>query len=122
MKEKQLFPCDTARFARMMLRENDDGQQEYVIQSEYSRKTHTYESELTIPVSSPTAELEAWNAYIGALDTAVNKILRTRAKIKMYIAELVRESIPLIVPTVFEIKKNFDEQFQKMKQLLGEEI
>lgn len=122
MKEKQLFPCDTARLARMMLRENDDGQQEYVIQSEYSRKTHKYESELTIPVSSPTAELEAWNAYIGALDTAVNKILRTRAKIKMYIAELVQESIPLIMPTVFEIKKNFDEQFQKMKRLLGEEL
>lgn len=122
MKEKQLFPCDTARFARMMLRENDDGQQEYVIQSKYNRKTHTYESELTIPVSSPTAELEAWNAYIGALDTAVNKLLRIREKIKPYIAELVQESIPLIMPTVFEIKKNFDEQFQKIKQLLGEEL
>lgn len=122
MKEKQLFPCDTAKLARMMLRENDDGQQEYLIQSEYNRKTHTYESELTIPVSSPTAELEAWNAYIGALDTAVNKLLRIREKIKPYIAELVQESIPLIMPTVFEIKKNFDEQFQKMKQLLGEEL
>lgn len=122
MKEKQLFPCDTAKLARMMLRENDDGQQEYVIQSKYNRKTHTYESELAIPVSSPTAELEAWNAYIGALDTAVNKLLRIREKIKPYIAELVRESIPLIMPTVFEIKKNFDEQFQKMKQLLGEEL
>lgn len=106
----------------MMLRENDDGQQEYVIQSNYNRKTHTYESELTIPVSSPTAELEAWNAYIGALDTAVNKLLRIREKIKLYIAELVRESMPLIMPTVFEIKKTFDEQFQKMKQLLGEEL
>lgn len=122
MKEKQLFPCDTAKLARMILRESDDGQQEYVIQSVFSEETNTYKSELSIPVSSPTAELEAWNAYVGALDTAVNKILRTRAKIKMYIAELVRESMPLIVPTVFEIKKNFDEQFQKMKQLLGEEL
>lgn len=122
MKEKQLFPCDTARLARMMLRENDDGQREYVIQSEYSRKTHTYETELTIPVGSPTAELEAWNAYIGALDTAVNRLLRIREKIKPYIDELVRESIPLIVPTVFEVKKNLDEQFQKIKQLLGEEL
>lgn len=106
----------------MMLRENDDGQQEYVIQSEYSRKTHKYESELTIPVSSPTAELEAWNAYIGALDTAVNKILRTRAKIKMYIAELAKETIPKILPTLFDVKKCFDEQFQKIKQAFGDEL
>lgn len=122
MKEKQLFPCDTAKLARMMLRENEDGQQEYVIQSEYSRKTHTYESELTIPVSSPTAELEAWNAYIGALDTAVNKLLRTREKIKPYIAELAKETIPKILPTLFDVKKYFDEQFKKIKQAFGDEL
>ena len=122
MKEKQLFPCDTAKLARMMLRENDDGQQEYVIQSEYSRKTHKYESELAIPVSSPTAELEAWNAYVGALDTAVNKILRVRAKIKPYIDELVQKAVPLILPTIFEVKKSLDEQFQKIKQIFGEEM
>lgn len=106
----------------MMLRENDDGQQEYIIQSKYSRKTHKYESELTIPVSSPTAELEAWNAYIGALDTAVNKLLRTREKIKRYIDELIKETVPKILPTLFEIQKNFDEQFQKIKQAFGEEL
>lgn len=122
MKEKQLFPCDTAKLARMILRESDDGQQEYVIQSVFSEKTNTYESELTIPVSSPTAELEAWNAYIGALDTAVNKILRVRAKIKPYIDELVQKAVPLILPTIFEVKKSLDEQFQKIKQIFGEEM
>lgn len=122
MKEKQLFPCDTAKLARMILRESDDGQQEYVIQSVFSEKTNTYESELTIPVNSPTAELEAWNAYVGALDTAVNKILRVRAKIKPYIDELVQKAAPLILPTIFEVKKSLDEQFQKIKQIFGEEI
>lgn len=88
MKEKQLFPCDTAHLARMMLREDDYGNQSYVIQSEYNRTTKNYESELLVWVGSPTAELEAWNAYIGALDTAVNKILRERPELKAYFAEL----------------------------------
>lgn len=87
MKEKQLFPCDTTHLARMMLRE-DDGDLLYVIQSEYNKKTKMFESELTVAVGSPTAELEAWNAYIGALDTAVNKILRERPELKAYFAEL----------------------------------
>lgn len=89
MKEKQLFPCDTTHLARMMLRE-DDGNQSYVIQSDYNKGTKTYESELIIPVGSPTAELEAWNAYLGAQDTAVNKILRERPELKAYFAELAR--------------------------------
>lgn len=88
MKEKQLFPCDTTHLARMMLRENDDGDQFYVIESEYNKKTKMFENELIILVGSPTAELEAWNAYIGALDTAVNKILRERPELKSYFAEL----------------------------------
>lgn len=87
MKEKQLFPCDTTHLARMMLRE-DDGNQSYVIQSDYNKGTKTYESELIIPVGSPTAELEAWNTYLGAQDTAVNKILRERPELKAYFAEL----------------------------------
>ena len=49
MKEKQLFPCDTTHLARMMLRE-DDGDQSYVIQSDYNKGTNTYESELIVPV------------------------------------------------------------------------
>lgn len=88
MKEKQLFPCDTTHLARMMLRENDDGDQFYVIESEYNKKTKMFENELIISVGSPTAELEAWNAYVGALDTAVNKILRERPELKAYFAEL----------------------------------
>lgn len=87
MKEKQLFPCDTTHLARMMLREVD-GNQSYVIQSDYNKGTKTYESELIIPVGSPTAELEAWNAYLGAQDTSVNKILRERPELKSYFAEL----------------------------------
>lgn len=87
MKEKQLFPCDTTHLARMMLREVD-GNQSYVIQSDYNKGTKTYESELIILVGSPTAELEAWNAYLGAQDTAVNKILRERPELKSYFAEL----------------------------------
>lgn len=89
MKEKQLFPCDTTHLARMMLRE-EDGNQSYVIQSDYKKGTKTYKSELIIPVGSPTAELEAWNAYLGAQDTAVNKILRERPELKAYFAELAR--------------------------------
>lgn len=88
MKEKQLFPCDTTHLARMMLREDDNGDQFYVIQSGYNKITKEYESELTVAVGSPTAELEAWDAYIGALDTAVNKILRERPELKAYFAEL----------------------------------
>lgn len=88
MKEKQLFPCDTTHLARMMLREDDHGNQSYVIQSEYNKTTKKYESELLVWVGSPTAELEAWNAYLGAQDTAVNKILRERPELKAYFAEL----------------------------------
>ena len=88
MKEKQLFPCDTTHLARMMLRVNDDGDQFYVIESEYNKKTKMFENELIILVGSPTAELEAWNAYLGAQDTAVNKILRERPELKAYFAEL----------------------------------
>lgn len=92
MKEKQLFPCDTTHLARMMLRE-DDGDLLYVIQSGYNKGTKTYESELIIPVGSPTAELEAWNAYLGAQDTAVNKILRERPELKAYFSELARSIV-----------------------------
>lgn len=88
MKEKQLFPRDTSHLARMILREDDDGNKAYVVQSGYNKETKTYESELTVSVGSPTAELEAWNAYIGALDTAVNKILRERPGFKAFFAEL----------------------------------
>lgn len=93
MKEKQLFPCDTAHLARMMLREDDHGNQSYVIQSEYNRTTKKYESELLVWVGSPTAELEAWNAYLGAQDTAVNKILRERPELKAYFSELARSIV-----------------------------
>lgn len=93
MKEKQLFPCDTTHLARMMLREDDHGNQSYVIQSEYNRTTKKYESELLVWVGSPTAELESWNAYLGALDTAVNKILRERPELKAYFAELARSIV-----------------------------
>lgn len=93
MKEKQLFPCDTTHLARMILREDDHGNQSYVIQSEYNRTTKKYESELLVWVGSPTAELEAWNAYLGAQDTAVNKILRERPELKAYFAELARSIV-----------------------------
>lgn len=92
MKERQLFPCDTAHLARMVLREDDDGKQAYIIQSRYNKETKKYGSEFAVSTSSPTAVLEAWNAYIGALDTAVNKILRGRTELKTYFAELA-ESI-----------------------------
>lgn len=87
MKEKQLFPSDTTHLARMMLREDGEDLL-YVIQSGYNKKTKVFENELIVSVGSPTAELEAWNAYIGALDTAVNKILRERPELKSYFAEL----------------------------------
>lgn len=86
--EKQLFPHNTSHLARMILREDADGSKVYVVQSEYNKKTKEYESELTVSVGSPTAELEAWNAYIGAIDTAVNKTLRERPELKAYFAEL----------------------------------
>lgn len=92
MKEKQLFPCDTAKLARMMLRE-DGNKSVYVIQSNYDKETKTYKNELIVPAGTPTAELEAWNAYIGALDTAVNKILRERPELKSYFAELARSTV-----------------------------
>lgn len=93
MKEKQLFPCDTTHLSRMMLREDDHGNQSYVIQSEYNKTTKKYESELLVWVGSPTAELEAWNAYLGAQDTAVNKILRERPELKAYFSELARSIV-----------------------------
>ena len=93
MQEKQLFPCDTAHLARMMLREDDHGNQSYVIQSKYNKTTKKYESELHVWVGSPTAELEAWNAYLGAQDAAVNKILRERPELKAYFAELARSIV-----------------------------
>lgn len=110
MKEKQLFPCDTTHLARMMLREND-GNQSYVIQSDCKKGTKTYESELIIPVGEPTAELEAWNAYVGALDTAVNKILRERPELKSYFAELARSAAGTAPPAISKIKQTLDNIF-----------
>lgn len=86
MKEKQLFPRDTSHLARMILREDDNKM--YVVQSGYNKETKMYESELTVSIGSPTAELEAWNAYLGALDTSVNKILRERPGLKAFFAGL----------------------------------
>lgn len=111
MKEKQLFPCDTTHLARMMLREDDNGDQFYVIQSGYNKITKEYESELTVAVGSPTAELEAWNAYIGALDTAVNKILRERPELKAYFAELARSTAGTAPPAISKIKQTLDNIF-----------
>lgn len=111
MKERQLFPCDTTHLARMMLRENDDGDQIYIIQSEYNKKTKTFESELIISVGSPTAELEAWNAYIGALDTAVNRILRERTDLKEFFAELARSTAGAAPPAMSKIKQALDNIF-----------
>ena len=107
MKEKQLFPCDTTHLARMMLRE-DDGDLLYVIQSEYNKKTKMFENELIVLVGSPTAELEAWNAYIGALDTAVNKILRERPELKAYFAELARSTVGIVPPAINKNKRTLD--------------
>ena len=110
MKEKQLFPCDTTHLARLMLRE-DDGDLLYVIQSEYNKRTKMFENELIVSVGSPTAELEAWNAYIGALDTAVNKILRERPELKAYFAELARSTAGTVPPAIFKIKQTLDNIF-----------
>lgn len=110
MKEKQLFPCDTAKLARMMLREGD-GDLLYVIQSEYNKRTKMFENELIVSVGSPTAELEAWNAYIGALDTAVNKILRERPELKSYFAELARSVAGTAPPAISKIKQTLDNIF-----------
>lgn len=110
MKEKQLFPCDTTHLTRMMLRE-DDGDLLYVIQLEYNKKTKMFESELTVAVGSPTAELEAWNAYIGALDTAVNKILRERPELKAHFAELARSTAGAAPPAVSKIRQALDNIF-----------
>ena len=110
MKEKQLFPCDTTHLARMMLRE-DDGDLLYVIQSEYNKRTKMFENELIVSVGSPTAELEAWNAYIGTLDTAVNKILRERPELKAYFAELARSTTGTAPPAISKIKQTLDNIF-----------
>ena len=111
MKEKQLFPCDTTHLARMMLREDDNGDQFYVIQSNYNKITKEYESELIVSVGSPTAELEAWNAYIGALDTAVNRILRERTELKEFFAELARSAAGTVPPAISKIKQTLDNIF-----------
>lgn len=116
MKEKQLFPCDTTHLARMMLRE-DDGDLLYVIQSEYNKKTKMFENELIVLVGSPTAELEAWNAYIGALDTAVNKILRERPELKAYFAELARSTAGTAPPAISKIKQTLDNIFHTITTL-----
>lgn len=110
MKEKQLFPCDTTHLARMMLRE-DDGDLLYVIQSGYNKKTKVFENELIVSVGSQTAELEAWNAYVGALDTAVNKILRERPELKAYFAELARSTVGTVPPAISKIKQTLDNIF-----------
>lgn len=111
MKEKQLFPCDTTHLARMMLREDDDGDQFYVIESEYNKKIKMFENELIVSVGSPTAELESWNAYIGALDTAVNKILRERPGLKAYFAELARSTTGTVPPATSKIRQALDNIF-----------
>ena len=116
MKEKQLFPCDTTHLARMMLRE-DDGDLLYVIQSEYNKKTKMFENELIVLVGSPTAELEAWNAYIGALDTAVNKILRERPELKAYFAELARSTVGTVPLEISKIKQTLDNIFHTITTL-----
>lgn len=110
MKEKQLFPSDTTRLARMILREDGEDLL-YVIQSGYNKKTKVFESELIVSVGSPTAELEAWNAYIGALDTAVNKILRERPELKAYFAELARSTVGTVPPAISKIKQTLDNIF-----------
>lgn len=116
MKEKQLFPCNTAKLARMMLREDTD-KSVYVIQSDYDEKTKTYKNELAIPVGTPTAELEAWNAYIGALDTAVNKKLRTRPELARCFAELARSTAGTAPPAISEIKQTLDNIFHAITTL-----
>ncbi len=116
MKEKQLFPCDTTHLARMMLREGD-GDLLYIIQSEYNKKTKMFENELIVSVGSPTAELEAWNAYIGALDTAVNKILRERPELKAYFAELAQSTTGTAPPTISKIKQTLDNIFHTITTL-----
>ena len=110
MREKQLFPCDTTHLARMILRE-DNGDLLYVIQSEYNKRTKMFENELIVSVGSPTAELEAWNAYVGALDTAVNKILRERPELKAYFAELARSTVGTAPPAISKIKQTLDNIF-----------
>lgn len=118
MKEKQLFPRDTSHLARMILREDNDGNKTYVVQSGYNKETKTYESELTVSVGSPTAELEAWNAYIGALDTAVNKILRERSGLKAFFVGLAQSTSDAQPPTRSRIKQVFDSLFCKITTLL----
>ena len=76
----------------MILREDDDGNKTYVVQSGYNKEIKTYESELTVSVGSPTAELEAWNAYSGTLDSAIHKILHSRPKVKEALDELNAKS------------------------------
>lgn len=116
MKEKQLFPSDTTHLARMMLREDDEDLL-YVIQSGYNKKTKVFENELIVSVGSPTAELEAWNAYLGALDTAVNKILRERPELKTYFAELARSTTGTVPPAISKIKQTLDNIFHTITTL-----
>lgn len=76
---KQLFPCDTSKLAAM--HETDEF---YIITGEDGCEMH-------IDKSSPTAELEAWIAYSGTLDTAVHRRLRERPKTQSYLAELAKK-------------------------------
>ena len=107
-----------SHLARMILREDADGSKVYVVQSEYNKKTKEYESELTVSVGSPTAELEAWNAYIGALDTEVNKILRERPELKAYFAELAEATAAVEAPTLPKIKQMLDGLFRTITAFL----
>jgi hypothetical protein len=63
----------------------------YVVQSDFEKDSGEYLSEMSVPINSNTAELEAWNAYIGALDTAVNKRLRKRPATEKYFSELAEK-------------------------------
>lgn len=115
MKEKQLFPCDTAKLARMMLREDAD-KIVYVIQSNYDKAEKAYKNEFAVPVGTPTAELEAWNAYIGALDTEVNKKLRTRPELENYFAKLSKSTICNIGLSISDFVQEFKKQCESFRK------
>ena len=119
MKEKQLFPCDTAHLARMTLRETIDGKRSYVIQAKYNKVTKKYESELVVSANSPTAELEAWSAYSGALDSAIHKILRLRPKVKEALDELNAKSNKHGEVSLIEVKEMLDKMLRIFEEMLG---
>ena len=118
MKEKQLFPCDTTHLARMMLREDDDGNRNYVIQSRLNKQTQKYESELVVSADSPTAELEAWNIYSGTLDSAIHKILRLRPKIKEALDELNARSAKHGKATFIDVKDMLENMLSIFEEML----